>query len=309
MTISNQIAVEANRVEHISVCICTLKRGDLLLRTLKYLENQNTGGLFTYSVVVADNDKLESAREAVANFNKSSSLEVVYCVEPVQNIAKARNKALENADGSLIAFIDDDEFAVPDWLLHLFKMYKSTGASGVLGPVAPHFDIEPPKWVTKGKFFVRPAHPNGYIMRWDQCRTGNVLFKRDVLNTLEIPFREKFDTAGEDMDFFSRAIEQGHFFVWCNEAVAYEVVPPARCTRSYLLRRALLRGSNFHKHPKDRLRNILKSLIALPCYTIVLPFLSLFGQHVFLKYLIKVFDHASRLVAFLGFSMVTERQT
>src|SRR5262249_42864967 len=126
---------------------------------------------------------------------------------------------------------------------------------------------------------------------------------------LEVPFRSAFDTAGEDMDFFRRAMEKGRRFVWCNEAVAYEVVPPARCTRKYLLKRALLRGSNFPKHPTGKARNIAKSLIAVPAYTLALPFLALVGQHVFLDYLIKLLDHASRLLAFAGFPLVKQRQT
>jgi hypothetical protein len=40
-----------------------------------------------------------------------------------------------------------------------------------------------------------------------------------------------------------------------------------------------------------------------------LPVVAVFGQHVFLKYLIKLCDHASRLLAFLGVRLVTERQT
>ena len=131
----------------------------------------------------------------------------------------------------------------------------------------------------------------------------------DILNDVDIPFRPEFATAGEDMDFFRRMMEKGHTFLWCNEAVAYETVPASRCTRSYLLKRALLRGSNFPKHPTGRALSATKSLIAAPCYALALPILALFGQHVFIKYLIKLLDHTSRLLAFMGLSLVTERQT
>jgi len=40
-----------------------------------------------------------------------------------------------------------------------------------------------------------------------------------------------------------------------------------------------------------------------------LPVLALFGQHVFLKYLIKLLDHTARLFAFLGLPLVTQRDT
>lgn len=293
----------------ISVCICTLKRPKLLSQTLDRLLHQQTDGLFTYSVVVADNDSMESARPVVAAFSSAAHLPVIYCVQPQQNIALARNTALQHADGDLIAFIDDDEFPGENWLCNLFKTYLASGADGVLGPVKPCFESEPPAWVKKGNFFERPAYATGHKMAWEQSRTGNVLFRKDILNGLDTPFRSQFDTAGEDLDFFRRAVDRGCRFVWSNEAVAFEVVPASRCTRSYLLKRALLRGSNFPKHPSHRIRNIVKSLIAVPGYTLALPVLLLCGQHVFLKYLIKLLDHVSRLLAFLGVNLVTQRQT
>jgi succinoglycan biosynthesis protein ExoM len=301
--------IMAMKVLHISVCICTFKRAELLRRLLDRLENQRTEGLFTYSVVVADNDSMRSAEQVVAAFSSTAPIRVTYCVESKQNIALARNTALQNAEGDLIAFIDDDEFPADDWLCNLFKGYAASGADGVLGPVKPHFEIEPPGWVKKGGFFERPTHATGFKLSWGEARTGNVLFSRRILMGVDSPFRSEFDTAGEDVDFFRRMVEKGCAFVWCNEAVVYEVVPSSRCTRSYLLKRALLRGSNFSKHPTHRFRNGAKSLIAVPCYALSLPILALFGQHVFLRYLIKLLDHASRLLAFVGLRLVTERQT
>lgn len=294
---------------HITVCICTFKRPGLLRDLLERLGRQRTGGLFTYSVVVADNDSAQSARELVALFSATSLLRLTYCFEPQPNIAMARNKALTQADGDFIAFIDDDEFPVDDWLFNLVKTCEGFGVDGVLGPVMPSFEREPPAWVKKGKFFDRPTHETGYKVNWDQARTGNVLFKRSILRGVDPPFRTEFDSAGEDVDFFRRMMSKGHTFIWCNQAVVHEVVPASRCTRSYLLRRALLRGSNFHKHPTHRLQNATRSLIAVPCYTLALPFLALFGQHLFLTYLIKLLDHGSRLLAYVGLSPVTRRQT
>ena len=299
----------ARRTQQISVCICTLKRPELLSRTLASLENQQTDGLFTYAVVVADNDCRQSAEEVVAAFSSATPMPVTYCVEPQQNIALARNKAIENATGDFIAFIDDDEFPASDWLLNLFKTCKSYGVDGVLGPVKPYFEAEPPRWVKKGGFFERPCYATGHKVSWGICRTGNVLFRKSILDGIEEVFRPQFNTAGEDVDFFRRFMTDGCTFIWCNEAVAYEVVPAWRCTRVYLLKRALLRGSNFPKHPSHRIRNIVKSLLAVPAYALILPFLALFGHHVFLKYLIKLLDHASRLFAFLGLSLVSQRQT
>lgn len=273
------------------------------------MQHQRTDDLFTYSIVVADNDPEGSARAAVEECAKISVRRIVYCRELRPNIAMARNKAIENAEGDFIAFIDDDEFPEKEWLWNLWKTCKEFDVEGVLGPVKPSFEIPPSKWLVKGKFFDRPTYRTGHHISWDQARTGNVLFKRSILNPGELPFRIQFDTAGEDVDFFRRMMDKGCKFVWSNEAVVYEFVPAARSTRIYLLRRALLRGSNFHKHPTNRLQNILRSLVAVPCYALALPILALFGQHVFLNYLIKLFDHGSRLLSFAGISAVKDRQT
>src|SRR5580700_7943958 len=99
-----------NESKHIAICICTYKRPVLLKRLLDDLGGQDTGGLFTYSIVVVDNDHLRSAEPVVSVFAAASAIPIRYCEEPRQNIALARNKAVENATGDFVAFIDDDEF-------------------------------------------------------------------------------------------------------------------------------------------------------------------------------------------------------
>jgi succinoglycan biosynthesis protein ExoM len=293
----------------ISVCICTFKRAALLADLLEALAEQCTGGLFTYDVVVADNDAAQSARRVCEAFASRSNLSVTYAVEPQPNIARARNLAVACALGDFIAFIDDDEFPRVDWLRLLLETQRRTGAVAVLGPVLPHFDTPPPSWLTKGRFFDRPTYSTGTAIAWPTARSGNALIAREVVARLRPPFRPEFATAGEDVDFFRRLSEDGHRLVWCNEAAVFEHVPPSRCTRRYLLRRAALRGSNFPKHPTRRLQNVAKSLVAVPCYTIALPVLALVGHHHFLAYLIKLFDHGSRLLAFAGLPVVAERET
>jgi len=289
--------------------VCTFKRPTFLEHLLRTLEVQRTDNLFEYDVVVADNDAARSAEPVVRARASASKLKIMYCVEPVANIAAARNAALANARGDFIAFIDDDEFPTGEWLYWLFRTREDRQAGGVLGPVLPQFQLEPPTWLTKGKFFDRPRYATGRPLAWFEARSGNVLFVREILNQLDPPFRTQFATAGEDMDFFRRAIERGFTFVWCDEAEVFEFVPASRCTRRYLLRRAVLRGSNFPKHPTDRAKNALKSIVALPCYTVALPVLAIVGHHVFISYLIKVLDHGSRLLAFAGLPLVSERET
>lgn len=293
-------------VPHVSVCICTFRRSELLRRLLHELEGQQTDGLFKYSIVVVDNDELRSAEAVVANFGASSSFAIRYCVEPQQNIALARNKAVANTTGDFVAFIDDDEFPSKCWLLTLFAACNKFEADGALGPVKPHFDEEPPKWVVKGKFYDRPSYPTGLVIDGRKGRTGNVLLKRKLFAVAgSQPFRPQFRT-GEDQDFFTRMIELGYKFIWCDEATAYEVVPPKRWKRSFMLRRALLRGGTSVLRQSFGPLDVVKSGIAVVIYTAVLPFSLLLGHHRFMNLLVRLFDHLGKLLALRDWNPVRE---
>jgi succinoglycan biosynthesis protein ExoM len=294
-----------NLTEHISVCVCTYKRPQLLERLFKELSGQETGDLFTFSIVIADNDCLRSAESAVRGFTAASAIPVKYCVEPRQNIALARNKAVENATGDFVAFLDDDEYPTKRWLLTLFETCKKYNVDGVLGPVKPHFDEKPPKWVSKGKFYERPTYSTGFVIDWRKGRTGNVLLKKWLFTADEPPFRPEFRT-GEDQDFFRRMIEKGYVFIWCDEAVAFEVVPPIRWNRTFMLRKALLRGASSVAHSTFGVRDVLRSSIAIPTYVLALPFALLLGQHRFMALCIKLFDHVGAVLGVLGINPIKE---
>jgi succinoglycan biosynthesis protein ExoM len=289
----------------VSVCVCTYRRPQLLVRLLEALRGQESGGLFTYSIVVVDNDRSRSAESVVATFAASCSIAVKYCVEPDQNIALARNRAIANADGEFVAFIDDDEFPITRWLLTLLEALRKYDVDGALGPVKPYFDVEPPQWVVTGGFYDRPSYPTGFVIDWKKGRTGNVLLKKRILTPHAQIFRPEFRT-GEDQDLFRRLIEAGHKFIWCHEALAYEVVPPLRWNRSFLLRRALLRGASSRLHATFGLREVTKSIIAVPAYAAALPFALVLGQGRFMPLLVKLCDHTGRLLALMGIDPIGE---
>jgi len=304
VTPSGQVA-GASDVSCICVCICTYKRQSLLWRLLGELSQQNTEGLFTFSIAVADNDRERSAESVVESARIELGLSIKYYTEPRQNIALARNKVVLNAEGDYFAFIDDDEFPTRTWLLSLFKAMKEHNVDGVLGPVLRHFDETPPKWIEKSRFYVRRVNPTGMPVRWLEARTGNVLIKSELVKGDEEPFRAEF-RAGEDQDFFRRKIDEGRAFIWCAEAVAYETVPPVRWKRSYLLKKALLRGATAALQPY-RFIGVAKSMIAIPIYVLALPPALLLGQHHFMTILVKLCDHAGKLLMLAGVNPIREQ--
>lgn len=283
----------------ICVCICTYKRPHLLAPLLRKVAEQTTAGEFTISIVVTDNDRMQSACAVVSRTAETMSIPMLYVVEPDQNIAKARNKAVLSSSGDFIAFIDDDELPPPDWLLTSLRACLSHEADGVLGPVRPLFEHRPPTWLLKGRFCERIEHPTGHVLAWRETRTGNVLFRRALIEKMAEPFSPIYGNGGEDQDFFKRLIEGGASFVWCNEAAVLEIVPPDRCRRRYLLRRALLRGQN--EKELASVGSVCRSLIAVPAYLLLLPFVLLAGQHRFMDVSIRLCDHLGKLVGLLGF--------
>src|SRR6266567_3415813 len=214
--LETQDGTEQKPLPHICVCICTYKRSEPLKRLLRDLDGQNTGGLFTYSIVVADNDPESSAKSAVAEMQRTLRVPLKYCAEPNRGIARARNTVVANAEGDYLALIDDDEFPISDWLQILLKTCRRYNVDGVLGPVRRHFDEEPPRWLKKSSLYDRSVNPTGMQVDWKDSRTGNVLLKRAVVLDDPMPFRPEF-RAGEDQDFFRRKIEEGRRLVWLSD--------------------------------------------------------------------------------------------
>jgi succinoglycan biosynthesis protein ExoM len=269
------------------------------------LSRQETGGLFTYSIVVADNDKAKSAETTVEEMRRLSKVDVKYYVEPRRNIALARNKVVVNAEGDYIALIDDDEFPEPTWLVALFRSCNEHKVDGVLGHVRRHFDETPPTWFKKSNIYDRPVNPTGKLVDWQDARTGNVLLKSKVFSGDTAPFRPEF-RAGEDQDFFRRKTEEGCVFIWSAEAVVSETIPPARWKRSYILRKAMLQGATAALQPNCGVINILKSIIAVPLYLTILPFTLLAGQQYFMMLLVKICDHVGKLLMLIGINPIHE---
>ncbi|MFO1313551.1 MAG: glycosyltransferase [Burkholderiales bacterium] len=292
---------------HISVCICTFRRPDLLLALLRAVARQDTHGRFTYSLVVVDNDKDASARTAVDNFRAEGLLATVYAVEPEQNISLARNRALSMAEGEFVALIDDDEIPGSTWLATLLDAIDRYRADGVLGPVLARFSQPPPSWVSAGGFFDRPTHATGEVLDWMHTRTGNALLRRSLFPAGAMWFDPSFGRGGEDRDLFRRLMPLGHVFVWCNEAAVHEIVLPHRWKRSVLLKRALLRGKMALNTPDGHGLGIAKSIIAVPAYALALPFLLFAGQRYFMADLIKLCDHLGKLLACCGIDPVREK--
>lgn len=281
----------------------------MLARALNGLNSQVTGPMFSYEVVVVDNDSRGSAEDTVRRFQSGNHLKIIYDCESEQNIALARNRAIRNATGNLVAFIDDDEYPVKDWLVRLYNATREQGADGALGPVLPHFPTGAPQWLMKGNIFDRRRFPTGTRLTSRDTRTGNVLLTRSTLPEGMTWFDPAFGlTGGEDVDFFRRQIESGRVFVWCDEAEVYETVPPERWSTSFHLKKyfriGTLNGERLRKTGSAGLIGFLKSALAVPVWLIVLLFSFPLGKHVWMRPVLKLAYSGTCLLAYCGLSLL-----
>lgn len=294
---------------HIDVCVCTHRRPHRLARLLRALESQRTDGRFVHAVIVVDNDPEASAAPVVRAFAARSRLTLRYAHEPEPNIARARNRAVSMARGTLVAMIDDDELPADDWLMQLLRTLVARRADGVLGPVRPQFEAPPPQWIVRGGFCERPSYPTGTLLtRPRQTRTGNLLIRRASLLAEPGPFDPAFGrTGGEDTDFFRRRLARGDVYVWCQEAPVWEGVPAARLTRRYFLQRALLRGVVNAERVSLLSLDVAKSVLAALVYSALLPVLAVARHDLFMHALVRDCDHLGKLLAVCGIRPVRER--
>jgi succinoglycan biosynthesis protein ExoM len=231
------------KTSHIDICIASYKRPQLLAMLLACLAVQNLPADVTFGVIVVDNDPTGSARPAV-EAAAGAGLPVRYFMQPKKNIALTRNMGVSNSTGEYIAFIDDDERAGPDWLKNLYETLHKYQADVVFGPVSGEVPANAPAWLTEGRFFERERYKTGDVA--PVRGTGNALLRASIITDRHTPFDPKYGlSGGEDTDFFRRLQYRGCKFIWCEEALAWEAVPPERLTAEWLIRRAFRGGQVF----------------------------------------------------------------
>jgi len=299
--------------DHISVCVCTYRRNEMLERLLRNLACHRTAGLFGYSVVIVDNDAGGHARDTVTRVRTELEIDVTYAVEPEHTIPAARNHALRLARGNYIAIIDDDEFPPFDWLMQMFEGIRTFGVDGALGPVRPFFPAGTPDWLMNSGMCDLPAYRTGRLLHWSHTRTGNVLLKKDVFDRHGLVFDPAFRTGGSDQEFFRQAMARGCCFVAVDEAPVYELVPPVRWTTAYWVKRAMVNGYNARRYASARLNGVqqavltLKSAAATAVYALALPACACAGRHRAMPCLEKGAYHLSRTCASFGIELWKER--
>jgi glycosyltransferase involved in cell wall biosynthesis len=124
----------------ISVVIPTRDRRELVLACVASVLAQTRR---PDEILVVDNGSRDGTLDALRRLEGIKVLR-----EPRPGVSHARNRGIESARGELVAFIDDDAAAAPDWLERLAACVESTGALGAGGPAEPVWEVPPPSWLS-----------------------------------------------------------------------------------------------------------------------------------------------------------------
>jgi len=119
----------------ISIIVPTYKRPEDLKRALESAAQQNSQH-YSLEIIVADNDPLGSAHDAVHSMIKNhAGVDIIYTHVPEPGVSNARNGALSIAQGRFLIFLDDDMEANSDWAFQLASASERLSSAIVFGPV------------------------------------------------------------------------------------------------------------------------------------------------------------------------------
>ncbi|WP_029921090.1 glycosyltransferase family 2 protein [Nevskia soli] len=293
----------------VSLCIATHRRNEQLRQLLDDMVAQT---LSPAELVVVDNTAEGGAREVVEQrMRYGTPFQIRYEVQPIQNISLTRNRTVDLATGSWIAFIDDDERAQPPWLELMLATAERYRADVVLGPVEPMLPPQAPPWIRRGSFYNWPRMTTGTVVPANLLRFGNVLMRSELLKGDAPPFDPAYGlTGGEDGAMLTRLARRGARIVWCDEAAVVEPVAPTRLSLRWLCLRALRGGQDFSRHTLDggygaathtrttllALRSLAQMLVAGSLVPLTLPL----GRHQAAHWIIKATANFGKLSLLCG---------
>ena len=241
----------------VSVIICayTEKRWDDLLAAVESIRQQ-TASLYEIIVVIDHNPGLlKRAQEHLSDV-------VIVENRRTHGLSGARNSGIAVAKGNIIAFLDDDAIAEPNWLEHLAVYYADPRIAGVGGKIEPLWQGTRPYWFPDEFDWILSCTYCGLFMNAVAARNGgpvrnmigaNMSLRRDVLMSIN-GFHETLgkgatglilnDVGGDDAEVSIHVARQypDAQFYYAPNALVWHSVPVQRATLSYFLRRSYIEG-------------------------------------------------------------------
>lgn len=120
---------------HVSVVINTYNRAKSLKTTLESLFHQTDR---RFEVIVVNGPSTDETEEVLSGYTEK--IKLLSC--PVRNLSVSRNIGIEASSGEIVAFIDDDAVADPNWVKDLIDGYDAPDVGGVGGIVYDHTGMQ-----------------------------------------------------------------------------------------------------------------------------------------------------------------------
>ena len=219
----------------VSVAVCTRDRTEDLTLCLTALRKLTYAPL---EILVIDNaPKTNATRELIENLFP----EVHYILEPRPGLDWARNRAIAEAQGEIVAYTDDDVIVDARWTASIARLFaENEDIMAVTGLVVPYeLETEPQRLFEKYGGFGR-----GFVRKWyrasqAECHhlalehagagkfgTGaNMAYRRAVFSEIGL-FDPALDVGtvtngGGDLDMFFRILKHGHTLVYEPAAIVW----------------------------------------------------------------------------------------
>ena len=164
----------------VSVVVCgyTLERTTALTECVESVLGQTYEPLEVV-LVIDGNDEL-----AAVMTERFGDEETVRIVENERNrgISYSRTEGARHATGDIVAFIDDDAVAEPDWLERLVETYEETDAIAVGGYVAPNWVDERPAFFPAEFYWLVGCTERGFAEDGEEVRNtygSNISYRRE----------------------------------------------------------------------------------------------------------------------------------
>lgn len=165
----------------ITVVVCTYNRYDVLPEALASLASQ-TGASGALEILVVDNSSDHAAQEGFWSSHAMPSNGRLL-IEGVPGLSRARNVGLREARGPIVAYMDDDAVAVPEWCSSLVSAFAELPDAGIIGgPVEPIWPGDAPAWLHKWQ--------RGFLTIVDHGTRRRVLQQNEWLAGTNIAFRK-----------------------------------------------------------------------------------------------------------------------